>query len=120
MPVVRIGVIGVGGMGSGHCANMEQVAEARLTAVCDISRSALEAATEKHGVPGFPDSNSLLESGLVDAVIIATPHYFHPPMAIEAFKRGIHVLSEKPIAVTVSAADSMIQAAEESGCKFGV
>ena len=56
----------------------------------------------------------------MDAVIIATPHYFHPPIAIEAMKAGLHVISEKPMAVQVSQADEMIQAAKETGKVFGV
>jgi predicted dehydrogenase len=120
MDKVRIGVIGVGGMGSGHCNTMGQVAEAQLAAVCDTNPTALEEATTKHGVPGFRKAEELLDSGLVDAVLIATPHYDHPPIAIEAFKRGIHVLSEKPISVTVSQADPMIEEARNSGCVFGV
>ncbi|HEV2472651.1 MAG TPA: Gfo/Idh/MocA family oxidoreductase, partial [Chthonomonadales bacterium] len=62
----------------------------------------------------------LLDSNLVDAIIIATPHYFHPPIAIDAFSRGLHVLSEKPIAVTVSAGDAMIAAASKARRKFAV
>jgi predicted dehydrogenase len=96
------------------------VAEARLAAVCDTDSGALEQAKTKHGVPGFSTAEELLDSGLVDAVLIATPHYDHPPIAIDAFKRGIHVLSEKPISVTVSQADAMIEAARNSGCVFGV
>jgi predicted dehydrogenase len=61
-----------------------------------------------------------LDSGLVDAIIIATPHYFHPPIAADAMRKGIHVISEKPIAVTVSGADSMIQTAQETGVVFAV
>jgi predicted dehydrogenase len=53
-------------------------------------------------------------------VIIATPHYFHPPIGIDAMKKGIHVLSEKPVAVTVSAADEMNRVAQEGGVKFAV
>lgn len=120
MDRVRIGVVGVGGMGSGHCANMGQVEEARLAAVCDTDPAALEQAQANFGVPGFATHEELLDSGLVDAVIIATPHYFHPPIAEAAFARGIHVLSEKPVSVTVSAADRMNRAASESGCAFGV
>jgi predicted dehydrogenase len=56
----------------------------------------------------------------VDAVLLATPHYFHPPAAVEAFKRGLHVLSEKPIAVSVKEASRMIRAAERSGKVFSV
>ena len=117
---VRIGVIGTGGMGSGHCARMHEIEEAQLTCVCDIEPEVARAVGEKYGVPWFTNARDLLTSRLVDAVLIATPHYFHPPIAIEAFKRRIHVLSEKPIAVTVSAADKMIAAAEKSGCVFGV
>jgi predicted dehydrogenase len=71
-------------------------------------------------VPGFTQPEELLDSGLVDMVIVATPHYFHPPIAVAAFERGLHVLSEKPIAASVSEADRMIGAARASGKKFGV
>ncbi|HZO89232.1 MAG TPA: Gfo/Idh/MocA family oxidoreductase [Chthonomonadaceae bacterium] len=117
---VRFGVIGTGGMGSAHCGILPQVPEAQLTAICDIDPTTRETVSAKYGVPGFATHRELLDSGLVDAVIIATPHYFHPPIAIDAFARGIHVLSEKPISVTVSAADAMIKAAKESGKKFAV
>lgn len=117
---VRIGVIGTGGMGSGHCKWMHEIDEAQLTCVCDIDPEVAERASKEFGVPGFTSATDLLKSRLVDAVIIATPHYFHPPIAIEAFKRRIHVLTEKPIAVTVSAADKMIAAARASRCVFGV
>src|ERR1051325_6502585 len=115
---VRVGVVGVGGMGSGHCATMSTIEEAQLTAVCDINPETANEVGAKYGVPHFADSTALLESGLVNAVVIATPHYDHPPIAIEAFKNGIHVLSEKPIAVTVSAADEMTSTAKASALKF--
>lgn len=117
---LRFGVIGVGGMGSNHCRTIPQIPEIELTAVCDIDSETLGAISSKHSVPGFANHIDLLESGLVDAVTIATPHYFHPPIAMDAFARGIHVISEKPLAVTVAAADEMIEAAKKSGLKFGV
>jgi predicted dehydrogenase len=88
--------------------------------VCDINPDAVATASEKGGVPSFTDPIALLDSGLADMVLIATPHYYHPTIAVEAFNRGIHVLSEKPISVTVSQADAMIDAARRSGKKFGV
>lgn len=117
---VRFGVIGVGGMGSGHCSQIPNIPEAELTAVCDTNPDILNSITAKYAVPGFARHEELLQSGLVDAVVIATPHYFHPPIAEDAFRLGIHVLSEKPLAVTVSAADRMIAAARASGLKFAV
>ncbi len=120
MSKLRFGVVGVGGMGSGHCSWMHTIMEAKLTAVCDIRKDVADEMADKYQVPAFYKAEGLLDSGLVDAVIIATPHYFHPPIAIEAFKRKIHVISEKPLGVQVSEVDAMIAAAKESGCKFSV
>ncbi len=117
---VRFGIIGVGGMGNGHGRNMPNIPEVQLTAVCDISPDALDAAKNAYEVPGFDNHQDLLASGLVDAVIIATPHYFHPPIAVAAMEKGIHVISEKPIAVTVSGAEWMIQTAQRTGVVFAV
>ncbi len=117
---VRFGVIGLGGMGSGHCKMLQDIPEARLAAVCDINVETLQRTAEKYHVPAFTTHTELLSSGTVDAVIIATPHYFHGSIAEDAFAQGLHVLSEKPLCVTVSAADSMIAAARKSGLKFGV
>jgi len=107
-------------MGQGHCQIIPTLESVELTAICDIDPDVCKAISEKYDVPGFIHAEELLDSGLVDMVLIATPHYFHPPIAIAAFERGIHVLSEKPISVTVSAADAMISAAHKSGLKFGV
>ena len=62
----------------------------------------------------------MLDSGTVDAVLIAVPHYDHPPVAIECFKRGIHVLTEKPAGVFAKQVREMNEAAERSGVKFGI
>jgi len=96
------------------------IPETELAAICDVNPDVRANISAKYNVPAFATHTELLDSGLVDAVTIATPHYFHPPIAIEAFRKGIHVLSEKPLAVTVSDADAMILAARQSGLKFGV
>jgi predicted dehydrogenase len=120
MDKVRFGIIGVGGMGTGHGRNMPMIPDVELTAVCDIAPAALETAMCNFEVPGFEKHTDLLDSGLVDAVLIATPHYFHPPIAVDAMRRGINVISEKPMAVTVSGAEAMIKTAEETGVVFAV
>ena len=120
MDKVRFGIIGVGGMGTGHGRNFPMIPDVELTAVCDIAPEALETATRNFEVPGFDNHNALLDSGLVDAVIIATPHYFHPPIAVDAMRKGIHVISEKPMAVSVGGAEAMIKTAEETGVTFAV
>jgi predicted dehydrogenase len=105
MGEIRLGIIGLGGMGLHHFKSMDGVTGARVTAVCDPNRErlqpVLEAAPDIRAFARWPD---LLERGLVDAVLIATPHYLHPDISIAAIERDIHVLTEKPVAVTVGAA----------------
>jgi predicted dehydrogenase len=119
MDKVRIATIGLGGMGTGHTdAITKKVEEAELVAVCDIDKAVADEKAVTYGVPAFYDHKALIKAGIADAVSIATPHYFHPPIAVDAFKAGLHVLSEKPIGVTVKAADKMLKAAEKSGKVF--
>lgn len=121
MERVRFGVAGVGGMGAGHCEYLShRVPEATLNAVYDVNAERAAQMGEQYQVPAYHDLSEFLQSGLFDAVVIATPHYFHPEIAIESFRRGLHVLTEKPLSVTVSQADAMIAAARESGKRFGI
>lgn len=120
MEKVRMGVIGLGGMGQGHINKIRQVPEAKLTAVSDVDSEITKKISQEQNVPGFTDYEELLESDLIDAVLIATPHYFHPEIGIAAMERNLHCLSEKPIAVSVSAADKFLQAAKKSGVVFAV
>jgi predicted dehydrogenase len=121
MEKVRFGIIGVGGMGTGHARNMPKIDDVvEFTAVADIDPEALQEAVDTFDVQGFPSGSELIDSGLVDAVLIATPHYYHPPIAIEAMKAGLHVISEKPMAVRTSKAEEMIKVAEETGMTFAV
>ncbi len=118
---VRFGIVGLGAMGAGHCHYVRDlVPEAELSAVCDISADRAKAFGEQYGVPAFTEPEALFQSGLVDAVLIATPHYHHAPLAIAAFQHGLHVLTEKPLCVSVSDADRMIAAARQSGRRFGI
>ena len=95
MHTVRFGVVGMGGMGLGHCRFLtEVVPEATLTAVCDTHLDRAQSAGEQFGVPSFTDHEAMFRSGLLDAVLIATPHYGHAPVAISAFEHGLHVLVE--------------------------
>ena len=121
MATIRIGVIGCGGIAGHHLSVLKSEAlsgaDTRLTAFCDVS---LEAAEKRKSESGRQDAlvtadhRELLDSGKVDAVLIATPHPFHAEAAIAAFERGIHVLLEKPVAITVGEA-RRINAAHRRG-----
>ena len=99
---VRLGIVGVGNMGSGHIANIlaGRCPEIEVTAVADINSDRLDYAKSKiPEVALFNTAEEMLDSGLIDAAIIAVPHYFHPKYVMECFKRGIHVMCEKPAGV---------------------
>ncbi len=117
---VRLGIIGVGSMGTGHAKTCGEIEEVELAAVADVNPQQAKLVGEQHSVPYFSDAEELIDSGLVDAVVIATVHYFHPPIAVRAFEAGLHVLSEKPIAVRIGKAEEMAEAAEKSGKVFAV
>src|SRR5688572_8025444 len=111
METVRFGIIGLGNMGSFHAAHFDKIEGAKLSAVCDGDAARLDTMSKKHGVPGFAAYRELIDSGTVDAIIVATPHYQHPEITIAAFDKGLHVLCEKPAAVTVKQARMMNAAA---------
>lgn len=111
MDKVRLGIIGVGNMGSAHVRSIANLTKkASLAAICDRDREKADKIAAESGCKAFHDANELINSGEIDAVIIATPHYDHTPLAIAAFKAGLHVLTEKPIAVHKKDAQKMIDA----------
>ncbi len=120
---VRLGIIGVGNMGSGHIANIlaGRCPEIEVAAVADINPARLEYAQSKiPGVAVFNTAEEMLDSGLVEAVIVAVPHYFHPKYVMECFKRGIHVMCEKPAGVYTKQVKEMNEAAKSAGVVFGM
>lgn len=122
--MVKIGIIGLGGMGRAHVQYLTagEVPDASLTAVCDASASKLAWAENELGdaVARFDSADNLFKSGAVDAVIISTPHYFHPPLAIAALNHGLHVLVEKPAGVYTKQVQEMNEAAAKSDRVFGI
>jgi predicted dehydrogenase len=106
---VRLGVIGCGVMARYHMNYFPRIRGLRFTAAADSDPRALEHTVKTQNVRGFSDGLALLDSGLVDAVLIATPHYFHSVFAEAAWPRGVHVLTEKPVAVTALAAQQVNQ-----------
>lgn len=120
---IKMAVIGIGNMGSAHSKNIfaGKVKNMELAAICDIEPSKLKWADENlPGVPQFSDYKEMIDSGICDAVLIATPHYIHPDMAVYAFTKGMNVLSEKPAGVYTKQVEEMNEAAKKSGKVFGI
>lgn len=112
---IKLGIIGVGNMGSSHIKNYtdSKLPEVEITCVADINPARLEYAKEQiPSVVCFSDASSLIESGLCEAVLIATPHYSHPPIAIKALNSGLHVMSEKPAGVYTKQVRELIKEAD--------
>lgn len=124
MKKVRIGIIGIGGMGSNHAQYLVKgsIPPAQLTAVCDINPARLQWAKETlgEGVQRFDNADALIASGAVDGVLIAVPHYSHPGIAIQAFQAGLHVLVEKPAGVYTKQVREMNRVAAASGKVFAI
>lgn len=123
MKKVRLGIIGVGNMGSSHIKNSinGKMPEIVITAVADIKPDRLEWAKEQlPDVKTFDTASELMDSGEVDAVLIATPHYDHPPLVIEALEKGLHVMSEKPAGVYTKQVREMNAVADKSDKIFAI
>lgn len=124
MDKVRLGIIGIGGMGTNHVNSLMkgQVPNMELTAVADIRQSRLDWAKENlpDTVSVFDDGRKLIESGTCDAVLIATPHYFHPEYVIYALEHGLHAISEKPAGVYTKQVREMNEVAEKSDKTFAI
>lgn len=124
MDVVRLGIVGMGNMGIGHAKYLmnDEVRGVELAAICDQSPEQLErAAAHLNGsFSKFTDASAMFASGEVDAVLIATPHYDHPDLAIQAFEQGLHVLIEKPAGVYTKQVRLMNEVAAKSDRVFGI
>src|SRR5512136_191110 len=109
MNKVRLGIIGLGNIGQHHFGYLSagKVDRAEVVAVSD----AVAAKLEKYKpLKTFTDGEELIRSGLVDAVIIATPHYQHTTLGIAALKHGVHAMVEKPISAHKADAERLISA----------
>jgi len=123
MDKVRIGVIGIGNMGSDHSKRLLKgdIDGAVLAAVCDKNPERLAWATENlPGIAQFADAIDMMKSGQIDAIIIAVPHYDHPKMAMAGFDHGLHVMCEKPAGVYSKQVREMNAAADKSNVVFGM
>ena len=136
MKKVRVGILGVGNMGSGHLENVLKghCPEIEITAVCDTNPARLDFVRERvekyraenpdkpiADIACFADGDEMFGSGLVDAVIIAIPHYGHPEYCIKAMQAGLHTMCEKPAGVyTLQVREMMEEADRHPELKFGM
>ena len=123
MDKLRLGIIGMGNMGSGHLGYYlnGECPRVEITAFADTAPEKLKRASERlPSAAAYDSAEGLINSGKADAVLIAVPHYDHPAIAVKAFEHGLHVLTEKPAGVYTRQVREMNDAAKRSGVKFGI
>ena len=111
---LRVGVVGVGVMGSNHARVFAEIAGVELVGIADPDPSQREFVSRALGCAAYPDVGDLLAAG-VDAVTIAAPTHLHHSIALACIRAGAHVLVEKPIASTVDEGRDIIMAAKQAG-----
>ena len=123
MNKIRLGILGVGNMGSHHLLYIKEgkCPEVSLVAVCDVKKERLDyAKSEMPNLALFDDAEKMFDSGLIDSVIVAVPHYDHPKYCIMAMRKGINVLCEKPAGVYTKQVKEMMSVADECNVVFGL
>ena len=111
---IRVGLLAYGAIGYEHNLAIQNTLGLRLVAVCDAKPERLAAASELAAdFTGFADATQMLDSGLLDLVVISTPPNSHFHWAKESLTRGIHVVLEKPMALTATECDELMALAHE-------
>lgn len=120
MKQFKVGLVGCGAISAVHLASIKSARLAELAAVCDIREDRARAAAERYGCRYYTDYKEMLEKENLDAIHICTPHYLHPIIAVYAASKGVNVLTEKPMSITLQDADNMIGACKRNNVALGV
>lgn len=118
---IKIAFVGCGRISKNHFESLKQLQEdAELVGVCDVITERAEKAGKEYNAPVFTDYEKMLETVECDLVSIATPSGLHPEMGIKAAERGFHVMTEKPMAISIDGADSLINACDQNDVQLFV
>jgi predicted dehydrogenase len=120
MKKVRFGLVGCGGIGNIHADALALIEEAELIAVCDVDLERARATAAKHAIKhAFTSADEMLNAVGLDAITVATDHKRHFAPAMAAIERGVNVIVEKPITVSLEEAYALLEAAKARGVKLG-
>ncbi len=115
---VKVGVIGIGVLGRHHARLYKNIENAEMMGIFDVTEENAIKVGEEFGLPVYTDMMELVDK--CDAVSVAVPANFHHQVTIPILEKGVHVLVEKPIAVTVKEAEDMVAVAEKNNLVLGV
>jgi predicted dehydrogenase len=117
MDKLRVAVVGLNGIGGRHAKSLAEMDRVDLVAVADLREDLRDGFS---GATAYADYREMVEKENLDAVVIATPHFLHAPMGLFCLEAGLHTFVEKPVAMTVSEADQMVETAEAKNLTLGV
>lgn len=117
---LRIGILGAGYIATWHADAIRASDGLVLTAVCDRSESAARGLAASYGIAAYSNLDDMIAAGLCDAVHILTPPPLHHPLARRCLAAGLHVLVEKPAALSLAELDEMAETADQAGRVLGV
>lgn len=120
MDKIKVAVIGCGNISIMHLDSIVALDEAELVAVCDVKEERALATAEKYHTKAYRDYHELFEKEKPHVVHLCLPHYLHTVVAQDAFKAGIHVLSEKPMSIHYEDAVSAVEMAEQCNVLYGI
>jgi len=124
MEKIKLGIIGIGNMGTGHYNNIKSgnCPEVELVAIADTNPDRIKWAEENMAaeIKKFSTAEEMLDSGLINAALVAITHYDHPKYAMACMERGIHVMVEKPAGVYTKQVREMNEFAKKSNVVFGM
>ena len=103
-----------------HCRYARQNESVELTALADVDKDYVRKKSEEFSTRGYTDYREMLSTGTIDAVSIATPHHLHYEMCMDCLDAGVHVFVEKPLAVTISQAERIVNKAKSKNLKLTV
>ncbi len=116
---IRFALAGCGAIAQlAHLPALARTRGVRVAALCDLEPARARALADRFGVPDtFTDVEELLEAGVCDAVIVATPNHLHEPHVLSALRAGVHVLCERPLALTARGVERVLAAAQKAGAR---
>src|ERR1700709_1959127 len=107
----RVGLVGCGRIAKNHFDALAKVDGLTLAAVCDIDAARVAKASDEQGVPGYASIEEMLESAAIEVVAICTPSGLHSAQGAAAAHAGKHVVTEKPMSLSLAQADALVHAA---------
>jgi len=120
MPSLKVGIVGLGGIGQAHLKAILKLGDVQLVGFADTSSAVRESQSQEHKLPAFASHLELIEKAHPDYVVICTPHYSHTDIAMDAMRRGVHAFAEKPLTVSAARAEECAAVAKQTGRVLGV